>query len=85
MNVESTAGQLLIEGEQGLDNSFLYLLRLPTWLVRGAARSVVSESGEDGQEDEIHRMETGRFLILTVWGEGEETEVRLGDRRDRYR
>ncbi len=85
MNIESTAGQLLIEGEQGLDNSFLYLLRLPTWLVRGAARSVVSESGGDGKEDEIHRMETGRFLILTVWGEGEETEVRLGDRRDRYR
>ncbi len=84
MNVESTAGQFIIQGEQGLDNSYLYLLHLPTWLVRGAARSVVSESGKDQTGDQIHKMELGKYLMVTVWGKGEESEVKLGDRRDRY-
>jgi hypothetical protein len=84
MNVESTIGQLLIEGEQGLDNSFLYLLRVPTWLVRGAARSMITGAEDDNEEDQIRQMEMGKFLRLTAWGNGEESEVKLGDKRERY-
>ncbi|MGW8316650.1 MAG: hypothetical protein ACWGNV_13695, partial [Bacteroidales bacterium] len=51
--VESTIGQMLIEGEQDLNGDYLYLLRLPTWLVRGAARSRLSAAGDDQKEDEI--------------------------------
>jgi hypothetical protein len=83
--VESTIGQMLIEGEQGFDGSYLYLMRLPAWLVRGAARSRLSASGDDQKEDQIQEYKSGTFMNITVWGEGEESEVKLGDRRDRYR
>ena len=84
MNVESTVGQLLIEGEQGLDGSFLYLLRIPTKLVRQAARSVLSE--EDGTEDsqEVMQMQRGDFMKVTVWSNGTESDYKLGDKRDRF-
>jgi hypothetical protein len=85
MVVESTAGQLLIEGEQGLDNSYLYLLYIPTELVREAAKSRLGEAGDDGQEDEIQKMKMGTFMMLTPWSNGVESGVRLGDRRDKYR
>lgn len=84
MNVESSVGQMLIEGEQGLDNSFLYLLRLPTWLVKGAAKSMISKKdGEQGM-DQIQEMKMGKFLKMTVWGKGNESEVKLGDKREKY-
>ncbi|MEJ2595845.1 MAG: hypothetical protein P8100_12145, partial [bacterium] len=83
--IESTIGQMLIEGEQGLDGSYLYLMRLPAWLVRGAARSRLSSAGDDQKEDEIQEYRSGTFMNVTAWGEGEESEVKLGDRRDRYR
>ena len=82
--VESTIGQLLIEGEQGLDNSYLYLLRVPTWLVKGAAKSVLTNAGDEEGEDQIHKMKGGNFLRLTVYGKGEESEVKLGDKREKY-
>jgi hypothetical protein len=82
--VESTIGLMVIEGEQGLDNSYLYLLRLPTWLVKGAAKSRLSNTGDDQEEDQIQEYKGGRFLNLTVWGEGEESDVKLGDRRKKY-
>lgn len=85
MSVESTIGQLLIEGEQGLDNTYLYLLRLPTWLVKGAARSRLSGSEEEQEEEQIYEMKRGNFMRMTVWGDGEESEVKLGDKRDKYR
>ena len=84
MNVESSIGQLLIEGEQGLDNSFLYLLRLPTWLVKGAAKSMLSDAEGEQGEDQIREMKMGKFMKLTVSGKGEESEVKLGDKRDKY-
>lgn len=83
--VESTLGQLLIEGEQGLDNSFLYLLRLPTWLVRDAARGMLTRGGGDEDSDQIYEMKMGKFLVLTVYSDGIITDVKTGDRRDRYR
>jgi hypothetical protein len=83
--VESTIGQMLIEGEQGLGSNYLYLLRLPTWLVKGAARSRLSAAGDDQEEDEIQEYRRGKFMNITVWGEGEESEVKAGDRRDKYR
>jgi len=84
MNVESSIGQLLIEGEQGLDNSYLYLLRLPTWLVKGAAKSALTNAGNEEESDQIQKMQSGKFLRLTVWGEGEASEVKLGDKREKY-
>ena len=84
MNVESSIGQLLIEGEQGMDNSFLYLLRLPTWLVKGAAKSMLSGAEGEQEEDQIREMKMGNFMKMTVWGEGDEVEVKLGDKRDKY-
>jgi len=85
MSIESTIGQLLIEGEQGLDNSYLYLLRLPTWLVKGAAKSRLSNSEGEEQEDQIQEMKNNeKFLKMTAWGDGVESEVKLGDKRDKY-
>lgn len=84
MNVESNVGQLLIEGEQGLDKSFLYLLRLPTWLVKGAAKSRLSDAEDGLEEDQIYEMKMGTFMKMTAWGIGEESEVKLGDKRDKY-
>ncbi|MFH0759426.1 MAG: hypothetical protein V2B15_19220 [Bacteroidota bacterium] len=85
MIVESTLGQLLIEGEQGLDQSYLYLLRVPNWLVKEAAWSRITGAEDDGIEDEIHKMKTGKFMMLTPWSDGVESRVRLGDKRDKYR
>ena len=85
MSVESTIGQLLIEGEQKLDNSYLYLLRVPTWLVKEAARSRLSNAADDEEHDQIRKMTMGNFLKLTLWSNGIESEVKLNDKRDRYR
>ncbi len=85
MNVESTIGQLLIEGEQGLDQSYLYLLRVPNWLVKEAALSRLTGAEDDGVEDEIHEMKMGKFMKLTTWSDGVESRVRLGDKMDKYR
>ncbi len=84
MSVGSTAGQLLIEGEQGLDNSYLYLLRIPTWLVKDAAISVLSGSENEQQEEQMYEMKMGKFLVMTLWSDGEVSEVKTGDKRDRY-
>jgi hypothetical protein len=83
MNVESTAGQLLIEGEQGLDNSYLYLLRVPPRLAAEAAKSVLS-STKDQEEDQIEEMKRGKFIQMTVWSDGVESDFKLGDKREKY-
>jgi len=85
MIVESTIGQLLIEGEQGLDDTQLYLLRIPMWLVKDAIISKLIRAEDAGDEDEIYKMRTGTFMRLTTYSDGEETKVRLGDKRDKYR
>lgn len=85
MNVESTVGQLLIEGEQGLDNSYLYLVRVPPRLAREAARSSMAERERDDGEDQITQMKRGDFLNITVWSDGTQSDFKLGDRRDKYR
>jgi hypothetical protein len=85
MIVESTIGQILIEGEQGLDDTYLYLLYVPTWLVKDAAKSRLSNTGDDEQEDEIRKMKMGTFMMLTPWCNGTESGVRLGDKREKYR
>jgi len=84
MNVESTVGQLLIEGEQGLDNSYLYLVRVPPRLAREAARSAMAERERDDGEDQISQMKRGDFLNITVWSNGTESDFKLGDRRDKF-
>jgi hypothetical protein len=85
MNVESTIGQLLIMGEQGLDGSYLYLVRVPPKLARAAARSAMSEGSKDDGEDEVVQMKRGNFLGMTLWSNGTESEFKLGDRRNKYK
>lgn len=85
MNVESTIGQLLITGEQGLDGSYLYLVRVPPKLAREAARSAMSEGAKDDGEDQVVQMKRGNFLGITLWSNGTESEFKLGDRRNKYK
>jgi len=85
MIVESTVGQILIEGEQGLDNTYLYLLRVPPWLMKDAAKSAMSKARDDGEEDEIKKMKMGKFVMMTVWNDGTESGVDLKDQREKYR
>jgi hypothetical protein len=84
MNIESTVGQMLIEGEQGLDNSFLYLVRIPPNLAREAARSVLSDSKDRVEEEEIQEMKRGNFYNLTVWSDGTNSDFKLGDKRNKF-
>ena len=84
MNVESTVGQLLIEGEQGLDNSYLYLLRIPPRLAMDAAKSVLSNSENTEGEGQIQEMKRGKFLQMTVWSNGIESDFKWGDRREKF-
>lgn len=84
MKVESSVGLLLIEGEQGLDKSFLYLLRVPTKLAKEAAKSVMSNAEEQEGIDEVVKMQRGDFLMITVWSDGIESDFKLGDKRDKF-
>lgn len=84
MIVESTIGLMLIEGEQGLDGSYLYLVRVPPKLAREAARSAMSEGAKDDGEDEVSQMRRGNFLGITLWSNGTESDVKLGDRRNKF-
>jgi hypothetical protein len=87
MSIESTLGLILIEGEQGLGGDFLYLARVPTKLIRGTARNIFSgqQSKDPEEEEEIQRMEAQKFARITVFSDGEEVEVKMGDKRDQYR
>jgi len=85
MIVESTIGLMLIVGEQGLDGSYLYLVRVPPKLAREAARSAMSEGSKDDGEDQVSQMKRGNFLGITLWSNGTESEVKLGDRRNKYK
>ena len=85
MTVESTVGQMLIEGEQGLDYTYLYLLRIPPWLVKDAAKSTLSKANDDGKEDEIKKMKMGKFVMMTVWSDGVKSGVELKDQREKFR
>jgi hypothetical protein len=84
MSIESTVGQMLIEGEQGLDNSFLYLVRIPANLARQAAKSVLSDVKDKGEEDQIQQMKRGNFYSITVWSDGINSDFKLGDRRSKF-
>jgi len=85
MFVESTIGLMLIVGEQGLDGSYLYLVRVPPKLAREAARSAMSEGSKDDGEDEVSQMRRGNFLGITLWSDGIESDVKVGDRRNKYK
>jgi hypothetical protein len=85
MKVESSLGLMIIEGEQGLDKSFLYLLRVPTQLAREAAKSVMTAEDDSLESVEVQRMQRGDFLIITVWSNGTESDFKLGDKRDKFR
>jgi hypothetical protein len=84
MNVESTVGQMLIQGEQGLDASYLYLVHVPPKLARAAVRSAMSEGTKEDGEDQVNQMKHGDFLMITVWSNGTESDFKLGDRRNKF-
>lgn len=84
MIIESSVGQMLIEGEQGLDKSFLYLVRIPPSLAREAAKSILSNVKDKGEEDQIQEMRRGNFYSITVWSDGIESDFKLGDRRSKF-
>ena len=84
MIIESTVGQMLIEGEQGLDKSYLYLVRIPPNLAREAAKSVLSDGRDKGEEEQIQEMRRGNFYSLTVWSDGIHSDFKLGDRRSKF-
>ncbi|MDF1573719.1 MAG: hypothetical protein P1P86_00820 [Bacteroidales bacterium] len=84
MNVESTLGQLLIQGEQGLDMAYLYLVHVPPKLAREAARSAISEGAKEDGEDQVNQMKRGDFLMITVWSDGTESDFKLGDKRQKF-
>jgi len=84
MKVESSIGLMIIEGEQGLDKSYLYLLRVPTQLAREAAKSVMTAGDGQVETNEVQRMQRGDFLNITVWSDGTESDFKLGDRRDKF-
>ncbi|MEX0981870.1 MAG: hypothetical protein WD577_05190 [Bacteroidales bacterium] len=87
MSISSTLGLILIEGEQGLGGDFLYLVRVPTKLIRGTARNILSgqQRKDPDEEEEIQRMEAQKFALITVYSDGEEVEVKMGDKRDQFR
>jgi len=85
MNVESTVGQMLIVGDQGLDGSYLYLVRVPQKLAREAARSAMYEGAKDDGEDQVSQMKSGNFIGITLWSNGTESDVKLGDRRNKFK
>lgn len=87
MSISSTLGLILIEGEQGLGGDFLYLVRVPTKLIRGTARNIFSgqQRKDPDEEEEIQRMEAQKFARITVYSDGEEVEVKMGDKRDQFR
>ena len=84
MFVKSTLGLMLIQGEQGLDGSYLYLVRVPPKLAMQAARSAMAEGARDDGEDQVSQMKRGDFLGITVWSNGTESDFKLGDRRSKY-
>lgn len=86
MSISSTLGLILIEGEQGLGGDFLYLVRVPPKLIRGTAWNVVSnqQRKETKDEQEVQTLQSQNFVLVTISGIGEDTEVKIGDKRDKF-
>jgi hypothetical protein len=59
-------------------------VRVPTKLAREAARSAMSEGAKDDGEDQVSQMKRGNFLGITLWSNGIESDVKLGDRRNKF-
>ncbi|MFZ5940491.1 MAG: hypothetical protein ACOYXB_07950 [Bacteroidota bacterium] len=83
-SIGSTIGQIVIEGEHGFDNTYDYLLRLPSNLVKGAAWSAMTyrEGKQKEGTDEMQNATSGKFVVVTIKGNGEETDIRMGDKRE---
>ena len=84
MNIESSLGQMLIQGEQGLDMSYLYLVHVPPKLAMSAARSAMSERAKEDGVDQVNQMKRGDYLVITIWSNGTDSDFKLGDRRNRF-
>jgi len=89
MSVGSTIGQLLIEGEQGFDGSYVYLVLLPVRLVKEAAFNVLSDNEGGSPEDDAMYSDKvpkdTKFMYITVWSNENGSDVKLGNRRDKIK
>jgi hypothetical protein len=54
------------------------------WLVTDAMVGRLTGAEDDGVEDEIQTMKTGKFLKMTTWSDGTESDVKMGDKRERF-
>lgn len=81
MSINTSLAQLGVEGEQGLDGHFMYLVRIPPALISGTAKNVISGQKEASEgEDEVMGTKSGQYVVLTVSDRG----VKPGDRRDKF-
>jgi len=80
MSINSTLGQIGVEGEQGLDGHYMYLVRIPPGLISGTAKNVLSGQKEPVEEGKIMKTKSGTYVVLTVSDKG----VKPGDRRDKF-
>jgi len=86
MQISTDVGSILIEGEQELSGDFLYLLRLPPALIRNSAWNILTGPGaDDDTEGQIQDVKTQKLWMVTVSGKDGETEIKNGDKRDKYR
>jgi len=44
----------------------------------------MSEGSKDDGEDQVSQMKRGDFLGITLWSDGIESDVKLGDRRNKF-
>jgi hypothetical protein len=45
---------------------------------------VLTNREEEQEKEQIYEMKMGKFLVLTVWSDGETSEVKTGDKREKY-
>ena len=67
-------------GAQAYDLTDMY----PDKLAMDAAKSVLSNSENAEGEGQIQEMKRGKFLQMTVWSNGIESDFKWGDRREKF-
>jgi hypothetical protein len=80
MSINTSLAQLGVEGEQGLDGHFMYLVRIPPALISGTAKNVITGQKKSDGADEVVGTKSGQYVVLTVSDKG----VKPGDRRDKF-
>jgi len=83
-SIGSTIGQILVEGEHGFDNTYSYILRVPPYLVKGAAWSAMTyrEGKETEGENMMMNAASGKYVVVTIKGDGDDIKVKVGDKKE---